>query len=73
VSQTKNNFIRTPTPLFQSGSTSGGIHTEERKGRKKLFLFNRTTFKKNESGQDFHYVPYLPGHKKHKRQKVKAK
>ena len=46
MSQTKNNFIRTPTPLFQSGSTSGGIHTEERKGRNNLFLFNRTTLKK---------------------------
>jgi hypothetical protein len=36
---------RVPTPLFQSGSTCGGIHTEERKGRKNLFLFNHTTFK----------------------------
>jgi hypothetical protein len=43
-------------PIFQSGSTCGGIHSEERKGRKSLFIFMATTFKKNKSGSDFQQI-----------------
>jgi hypothetical protein len=52
--QTENNT--TIVPIFQSGSTCKGIHSEERKGRKSLFLFTATTFKKNESGSDFQRI-----------------
>jgi hypothetical protein len=52
--QMENNV--TILPIFQSESTCKGIHSEERKGRKSLFLFTATTFKKNESGSDFQRI-----------------
>jgi hypothetical protein len=32
--------------IFESGSTCGGIHSEERKGRKSLFLFTAQLLRK---------------------------
>jgi hypothetical protein len=45
--------------LLPSIHTYGGIHSEERKGRKSQFLFTATTFKKNESGSDFQQIKDL--------------
>ncbi len=42
--------------IVRSGSTCGGILSEERKDRKNHFLLTATTFKKHKSGFDFQQI-----------------
>jgi hypothetical protein len=46
-------FSSTSLPLFQSGSTRGGIHTEKRKDRKSQFLFTAQLLRKTNLAEIF--------------------